>query len=67
MPVQELPLATEPRYFRKAALGETSVPRCVPCFRRLKLSQSRHRRKQINLGIRQCTLPFLIPESVACN
>lgn len=35
--------------------------------RRLKLSQARHRRKQINLGIRQRTLPFLSPESATCN
>jgi transposase InsO family protein len=32
--------------------------------RRRKLSQARHRRKQINLGIRQRTLPFENPETV---
>ena len=35
--------------------------------RRLKLSQARHRRKQINLGIRQRTLTFSNQESVSCN
>ncbi len=35
--------------------------------RRLKLSQARHRQKQINFGIRQRTLPFSTPESVSCN
>ena len=42
-------------------------PTAVERGRRLKLSQARHRRKQINLGIRQRTLPFSNPESVSCN
>lgn len=42
-------------------------PASVERARRLKLSQARHRRKQINLGIRQRTLPFSAPESVSCN
>lgn len=35
--------------------------------RRLKLSQARHRRKQINLGIRQRTLPLEPGPTVSCN
>jgi hypothetical protein len=35
--------------------------------RRRKLSQARHRRKQINLGIRQRTLPFENPETVSSH
>ena len=42
-------------------------PAQVTHTRRVKLSQARHRRKQINLGIRQRTLPFSPPESVSCN
>ena len=42
-------------------------PSAVTQTRRLKLSQARHRRKQVNLGIRQRTLPFTNPESVSCN
>lgn len=42
-------------------------PSQVDRARRLKLSQARHRRKQINLGIRQRTLPFTNQESVSCN
>ncbi len=41
----------------------SSVSRC----RSLKLSQARHRRKQINLGIRQRTLPLPDPEPLTCN
>ena len=44
-----------------------SDPNEVSRERRLKLSQARHRRKQINLGIRQRTLPFTNQESVSCN
>lgn len=40
-------------------------PEEVARARRLKMSQARHRRKQINLGIRQRTLPY--PENVTCN
>lgn len=35
----------------------------VSASRRLKLSQARHRRKQLNLGIRQPTLPLELTES----
>ena len=35
--------------------------------RKLKLTQARHRRKQINLNIRQRTLPLEPTESVSCN
>ena len=35
--------------------------------RRLKLSQARHRRKQINLGIRQRTLPLETGETDSSN
>lgn len=35
--------------------------------RRRKLIQARHRRKQINLGIRQRTLPLEPDETVSCN
>lgn len=35
--------------------------------RRRKLSQARHRRKQINLNIRQRTLPLGTDETVSCN
>lgn len=35
--------------------------------RRLKLAQARHRRKQINLNIRQRTLPLEPTETVSCN
>ena len=42
-----------------------------PCVlheeRRRKLSQARHRRKQINLGIAQRTLPYEDPETVCSN
>lgn len=39
-------------------------PEGVAQARRMKLAQARHRRKQINLGIRQKTLPYLNPEIV---
>ena len=42
-------------------------PAAVEQQRRLKLAQARHRRKQINLGIRQRTLPLTDPEPVASS
>lgn len=42
-------------------------PRVLHEDRRQKLSQARHRRKQINLGIRQRTLPNEDPETVCSN
>jgi len=42
-------------------------PEEVAKARSLKMSQARHRRKQINLGIRQRTLPLTNPEIVTCN
>lgn len=42
-------------------------PRVLHERRRRKLSQARHRRKQINLGIRQRTLPYEDPETVCSN
>jgi len=42
-------------------------PERVAAARRLKLAQARHRRKQINLGIRQRTLPLNNPETVPCR
>jgi putative transposase len=42
-------------------------PDSVARIRSLKMSQARHRRKQINLGIRQRTFPFSNPESFSCN
>lgn len=42
-------------------------PRVLHEHRRQKLSQARHRRKQINLGIRQRTLPFEDRETVSSN
>ena len=38
-------------------------PEEISSARRLKLSQARHRRKQINLGIRQPTLPLELKPS----
>jgi putative transposase len=35
--------------------------------RRLKMAQARHRRKQINLGIRQRTLPYETDDTVSSN
>ena len=35
--------------------------------RRLKMAQARHRRKQINLGIRQRTLPYETDGTVSSN
>ena len=53
--------------FQTPATWYRGNPSGVERVRRLKLSQARHRRKQINLGIRQRTLPFSNPESVSCN
>jgi transposase InsO family protein len=53
--------------FQTPATWYRGNPSEVERTRRLKLSQARHRRKQINLGIRQRTLPFSNPESVSCN
>ncbi|MEM9185582.1 MAG: hypothetical protein AAGB00_03710 [Planctomycetota bacterium] len=39
-------------------------PERVAAARRLKPAQTRHRRKQINLGIRQRTLTLTNPETV---
>ncbi len=44
--------------FQTPATWYRGDPAKVERGRRLKLSQARHRRKQINLGIRQPTLPF---------
>jgi transposase InsO family protein len=53
--------------FQTPATWYRGNPSQVTQARRVKLSQARHRRKQINLGIRQRTLPFSTPESVSCN
>lgn len=53
--------------FQTPATWYRGSPSHVERTRRLKLSQARHRRKQINLGIRQRTLPFPNPESVPCS
>jgi len=53
--------------FQTPATWYRGNPLEVTAARRLKLSQARHRRKQINLGIRQRTLPYPTPEIVACN
>ena len=53
--------------FQTPATWYRGNPAAVERERRLKLSQARHRRKQINLGIRQRTLPFSTPESVSCS
>ncbi|TWT65470.1 DDE-type integrase/transposase/recombinase [Crateriforma conspicua] len=53
--------------FQTPATWYRGNPSMVEQARRLKLEQARHRRKQINLGIRQRTLPFPKPESVSCN
>ena len=53
--------------FQTPATWYCGDPWQVRCARRAKLSQARHRRKQINLGIRQRTLPFSNPESVSYN
>lgn len=53
--------------FQTPATWYRGNPSSVERARRLKLTQARHRRKQINLGIRQRTLPFSTPESVPCN
>lgn len=42
-------------------------PRELHEVRRRKLSQARHRRKQINLGLRQRTLPYDDPETVSSH
>lgn len=53
--------------FQTPATWYRGDPSAVERDRRLKLSQARHRRKQLNLGIRQRTLPFSTSESVSCN
>lgn len=53
--------------FQTPATWYRGNPEEVAAERRLKLSQARHRRKQINLGIRQRTLPYSNPEIVTCN
>jgi putative transposase len=53
--------------FQTPATWYRGNPSEVERARRIKLSQARHRRKQINLGIRQPTLPFSTTESVSCN
>ena len=47
--------------FQTPATWYRCSPSEVERARRLKLSQARHRRKQINLGIRQRTIPFPNP------
>ena len=42
-------------------------PAKVTSKRRMKMAQARHRRKQINLGIRQRTLPISTNESFTCS
>jgi transposase InsO family protein len=44
--------------FQTPATWYRGNPRVVTLTRRRKLAQARHRRRQINLGIRQRTLPF---------
>lgn len=53
--------------FQTPATWYRGNPEEVAASRRLKLSQARHRRKQINLGIRQRTLPYPNPKIVTCN
>ncbi len=53
--------------FQTPATWYRGNPVEVTAARRLKLSQARHRRKQINLGIRQRTLPYPSPEIVTCT
>lgn len=53
--------------FQTPATWYRDNPEKVSAARRLKLSQARHRRKQINLGIRQRTLPYPQPEIVTCS
>lgn len=53
--------------FQTPATWYRGNPRDVERGRRVKLCQARHRRKQINLGIRQRTFPFSNSESVSCN
>lgn len=53
--------------FQTPATWYRGNPAEVTLARRLKLSQARHRRKQINLGIRQRTLPFSSTESATCS
>ena len=53
--------------FQTPATWYRGDPSKVDRARRLKLSQARHRRKQINLGIRQRTLPLSTPEPVPCS
>lgn len=54
-------------HFQTPATWYRGNPKEVAAARKLKLSQARHRRKQINLGIRQRTLPYSQPEIVTCN
>lgn len=53
--------------FQTPATWYRGNPESVARCRSLKLSQARHRRKQINLGIRQRTLPLSTPETFSCN
>lgn len=53
--------------FQTPATWYRGNPGKIALARRLKLSQARHRRKQINLGIRQRTLPFSSTESATCS
>ena len=53
--------------FQTPATWYRGKPEEVATARRLKLAQARHRRKQINLGIRQRTLPYHQPEIVTCS
>ena len=53
--------------FQTPATWYRGDPGSIDRARRLKLSQARHRRKQINLGIRQRTFPLPNPEPVPCN
>ena len=53
--------------FQTPATWYCGNPATLISTRRLKLSQARHRRKQINLGIRQPLLPLSTPESATSN
>ena len=53
--------------FQTPATWYRGNPDTVSETRRRKLAQARHRRKQINLGIRQTLLPFSASESATSN
>lgn len=53
--------------FQTPATWYRGNPEEVRSTRRHKMAQARHRRRQINLGIRQRTLPFSETESATCN